>query len=287
MVIQTILASANPLDHVVAHELFKIGPVSVNNHMVMMTVAAILMLIIFPVFARREEMVPKGLQNFIESVCVYLRDEVARPMLKEKTDAYIGLVWTVFFFILICNLLGMLPLSAIFNLLSKGKHPDWGGTATGNIYVTGALAAVMFVVIHCSGIYYKYCHRRQKQSFVPSLFLGTWDYFSGLSPHIEGPIGVLLFVPLMLLEAMSVFLKCVALAIRLFANMIAGHMLISVLLLFIAMGHTLTSGLSLAAISVIGSVGVSLLDLFIAFLQAYIFSFLSAIFIGMAIYQEH
>jgi F-type H+-transporting ATPase subunit a len=287
MIAEIILASVNPLEHVVAHDLFKIGPVSVNNHMLMVTVAGVLMLILFPVFVRRHEMVPRGVQNFFESICVYIRDEVARPMLKEKTDNYICLIWTVFFFILFCNLLGMVPTNALVNLLSGGRYPDWGGTATGDIYVTGALAGVMFFVIHGAGILTKVRHHREKRSPLMAWLLGTWDYFAHIAPHIEGPIGVILFVPLMFLESMSVLIKCVALAIRLFANMIAGHLLVGVLLLFVAMGKTLLSGLALAGVSVLGCVAVSALDLFIAFLQAYIFAFLSAIFISMAVYQEH
>jgi F-type H+-transporting ATPase subunit a len=287
MVIEAILASANPLDHVVAHDLFKVGPLWVSNHMLMVGLAGVLMLMIFPLVMRRQAMVPTGVQNFFESICVYLRDEVARPVLRDKTDMYIGLVWTVFFFVLFCNLLGMLPISAIISLLSKGKYSEWGGTATGNIYVTGAMAGFMLLAIHFSGLWFKIQDQRKSKPLISACLFGICLYLKGIVPHIDGAIGKVLFLPLLVLELLSGFVKCVALAIRLFANMIAGHLLLAVILMLIAMSKTLMAGLMIAGVSVFGCVAVSFLELFVAFLQAYIFTFLSVIFIGMAVYQEH
>jgi F-type H+-transporting ATPase subunit a len=291
MMTETILASANPLDHVVAHDLFeiKIGSLSimVNNHMVMVGVTAVLLLTILPFAFRHRRVVPVGLQNFFESICLYLREEVARPMLREKTDQYIGVVWTTFFFILFANLLGLVPINSFLGLFFKGKAAEVAGTATGNIYVTGALAAFVFVMVQVSGIWFSICHERHKRSFVKACVYGPVLYLYRTVPHVEGKIGLALFLPLFVLESVGFMVKCVALAIRLFANMIAGHLLLIVLLMFIAMGKTLLTGSIIALVSVTGCVASSFLELFVAFLQAYIFTFLMCIFVGMAIYQEH
>jgi len=283
-----MLASSNPLEHIVAHDIFKIGSVSVNNHMIMVTLAAVLMLIIFPMVARRKGDVPSGIRNFFESICVYFREEVARPMLQGETDRFIGLIWTMFFFILFCNLLGIVPLGAFLALIGGDKLKHIGGAARGNIYVTGALAAFTFVMVHISGIWQNAIHKHHHGMAWPKAIVwGAGSYAYKIVPHIEGVIGMILFVPLFILESLGLFVKCVALAIRLFANMIAGHILLSVLLLFITSTTTiaLTAGVTFA--SVAGSVAISMLELFVAFLQAYIFTFLATIFIGMAVHQEH
>jgi F-type H+-transporting ATPase subunit a len=283
-----ILASANPLEHVVAHDIFKIGSVAVNNHMIMATVAAVVMLVIFPLIARRTDLVPTGLRNFFESICVYFREEVARPMLHGETDRFIGLIWTMFYFILFCNLLGMVPTSSIVYLLSGGKIKDIGGAATGNIYVTGALAFLTFIMVHVFGIQQNVVHKRHEGMGWPKAMVwGLGSYAYKIVPHIDGIMGIILFGPLFFLESLGLFVKSVALAIRLFANMIAGHILLAVLLLFISMVQSVGLGIFVTGASVIGSVAISMLELFVAFLQAYIFTFLATIFIGMAVHQEH
>ncbi len=285
-----MLASGNPLDHVVAHDIFRIESlgIAVNNHMIMMTVVAVIMLIIFPLVARRQDLVPTGLRNFFESICVYFRDEVAKPMLHGETDRFIGLIWTMFFFILFCNLVGMVPVSSIVYLLSGGKISEVGGTATGDIYVTGALAAFTFIMVHVSGIWQNALHKRHEgMNWVKAVIWGAGSYAYKIVPHIEGVVGIVLFVPLFFLESLGLFVKSVALAIRLFANMIAGHILLGVLLLFISMVPSVGLAVFVTGASVLGSVAISMLELFVAFLQAYIFTFLATIFIGMAVHQEH
>lgn len=290
MALGHILASSNPLTHVVAHDLFTIPGlgITVNNHMIMMAIAATIMLILFPLVMRRREMVPSGVQNFFEAICVYFRDEVARPMLHGETDRFMGLIWTMFFFILFCNLLGLIPLAGVVYLLSGGHLEEVGGTATGNLYVTGALAAVVFVMIQVFGIQQNVRHERHAhRSWPTAIARGTVMYFVKLVPHIDGTLGKILFVPLLGLEMLSLFVRSVALAIRLFANMIAGHILLAVLLLFITMAPSIGLKIVVAGMSVLGSVAISMLELFVAFLQAYIFTFLATIFIGMAVHQEH
>ncbi|MFA5863698.1 MAG: F0F1 ATP synthase subunit A [Phycisphaerae bacterium] len=282
------MASANPLDHVVAHDIFKIGSITVNNHMIMLTVVAVIMLVVFPIVTRRRQMVPTGVRNFFEAICVYFRDEVARPMLHDQTDRFIGLIWTFFFFILFCNLLGMVPIGSILFLASAGKLKEIGGTPTGNIYVTGALASLMFIMIHVSGIWQNmYLEHHHGKPWPQAVVKGFFLYWYKLVPPIGGVIGYILFPLLFLLEFLGVASKSFALAVRLFANMLAGHTVLAIMLFFIALPTSYGMGLFVAGASVVGSVALSGLELFVAFLQAYIFTLLATVFIGMSVHQEH
>ena len=96
-----LLAAADPLDHVLRHDLFQVGPISISNQMVMAVVAALLMLLMFPMlFNRAHAGPPSGVRNFFESIMEFLRVEVFRPALKEHTDRFVPFLWTLFFFIL-------------------------------------------------------------------------------------------------------------------------------------------------------------------------------------------
>ena len=132
-----VLAGFNPLQPVAAAPLFKfyVGSwqIIVSNHMFMVTVAAVILLIAISLGVRQNgNMVPRGLRNLIESVCVFLREEVTRPILHGRTDRYIGFIWTVFFFILTLNLLGMVPTEKIVALIT-GKENHFGGRAARNL----------------------------------------------------------------------------------------------------------------------------------------------------------
>ncbi len=281
------LAATNPLEHVVAQRLFKIGPVVVTNHMLMLVVAGVILAIGLPILFRRVSLVPNKLQNAIESVCLYFED-VARPMLKEHTEKYIKYIWTTFFFILTCNLLGLLPLPEIVFLLTGGHIKHVGGTPTGNIYVTGALAVLAYFIINISGIWRNIKNERQKgRNWIVAGVLGFFLYWYKLVPHIEGKLGIILFPMLFLIEFSSLIIKSSALAIRLFANMIGGHTILAVFLFFITLCHSWITGLLVSGLSVTTSVVLMCLELFVAFLQAYIFTMLVIIFISQAIYQEH
>src|SRR4051812_159439 len=150
-----LFLAADPLEHVLPHYLFSIGGIKVNNQMFMALVAGILMLLTFPVLFRRPiGDAPRGATNFFESILEFLRVEVFRPALKEHTDRFVPFLWTLFFFILFCNLLGQIPLGEILTLLQGGKHESHiGATATGTIATTGALAIATFFFIHISGIF--------------------------------------------------------------------------------------------------------------------------------------
>jgi len=262
-----MLAQENPLSHVVQHELhwgFLPDWLHLNNHMLMVVLAGILMVIILPLVARQRLMVPRGLRNFFEAICLFIREEVARPVLGHNTDKFMPYLWTTFFFILFCNLLGMIPLDGIIYALTLGKLQHIGGTATANIWVTGTLAGFAFLMIHYSGI------RAQ----------GLKLYLKNFIPDVPTiPLKALMYF----LEFVGALVKPFALAIRLFANMMAGHTVIGAL-----MGLTAISGhWGVAGASIVGSAAIGLLELFVAFLQAYIFTYLTTLFIGAAVHPEH
>jgi len=207
--------------------------------------------------------VATGPANMLEAICQYIRTEVAQPVLHEYTDRFIKYIWSVFFFVLTINLLGLLPIPAISGLL--GTH--LGGTATGNVWVTATLAVITMGMMVVNG-----------------LRLGGRHYIAHFCP---GPIWMApLLVPV---EIIGLIAKVFALAVRLFANMIAGHILLAVLLSFImAAGATSAAlGLGIAVPVVLGSVAINMLELFVAFLQAFIFTFLTALFIGMSVVFHH
>src|SRR5215475_1094367 len=131
-----ILLAADPISHVLPHHLFWLGPIDVSNQMFMAVIAAILMLLIFPaMFRTAQSDAPTGAKNFFESILEFLRVEVFRPALKEHTDRFLPFLWTLFFFILFCNLLGQLPIGEFITLIT-GKASHIGGTATGTPIAT-------------------------------------------------------------------------------------------------------------------------------------------------------
>ena len=262
----TCLAKLNPLEHVISHELFTVSimgkELPFTNHMLMITVGSVLLMVALPLVIRKRQLVPRGFYNIIETICVFIREDVSRPFLKSHTDRYIGYLWSIFYFILALNLLGMIPFNAVFGIFS-GQQNNWYGAATANLYVTGALATFAFFLFHIAGIYEK----------------GFVKYFATLSPKVPWPMMPFMFF----MELVSSFVRLFSLAIRLFANILAGHILIAVLLGFII----LFKNFMVVIPSVGAATAISLLEIFVAFLQAYIFTFLTAIFIGFAISEDH
>ncbi len=266
-----LLASGNPISHVTDTTVLEVGGVTfLSRHILMQMTAAALLVMLIPRLTRR---VGKGLEaptgglNCLEAICLYFRDEVARPALGEHTDRFISYIWSAFFFILFCNLLGLIPFDALSTWLFG--HTYYGGTATGNIYTTGTLACCTLIMIVVNGL------RLQGKAYVAHFCPGPlW-----LSPL------------LVLVEILGLGAKIFALAVRLFANMLAGHILLAVLLSFIgAAGVGLGFGLgylSIGLVSLLGSVAINMLEIFVAFLQAFIFTFLTTLFIGQAVNIEH
>lgn len=222
---------------------------------------------------------PKGrLSQIVESVIVYLRDEMITPILGEKNSArYLPFLLTIFFFIWFNNLFGLLPLLDIQHLIGGFGWHDYhwaiiGGTATGNIAVTAALASIAFVVIQVHG-------------FRELGVIGWLNHLRCDAPWYAAPL-------IMVVEFAGLFIKPAALAIRLFANMLAGHVLMATVLLFGFMA--LNAGLgwfvggAVGVVSGIFATALYFLELFVATLQAFVFMFLVAVFMSlMSHHDEH
>jgi F-type H+-transporting ATPase subunit a len=164
---------------------------------------------------------------------------------------------TVFFFIVGCNLLGLVP---------------WAGSATGALATTGAMALLTFATVIIAGM----------------IKLGPIKFWLAQVPHMDlpKPIGIVLKPMIFGIEILGLCIKHFILAMRLLANMMAGHLVLTVILAFIAASASSLLWYAVTPASVMGVVALSLLELFVAFLQAYIFTFLSALFIGMAVHPH-
>lgn len=231
---------------------------SITRHLVFVWIVAILLLITFSWLSRRYAQgvgrlsAPKGgLQNALEALIVYVRDEIAEPNLGRHTDRHLPFLLTLWFFILFANLFGLIPLSA---------------TSTANITITGVLAIFTFFVTQANG---------------------KKDYWA----HIFWPPGIPIYVkPILVpIEIMGLFIKPFVLAVRLFANMTAGHMVILSLLglgFAVKVAYGTVGGYIGVGAGVLFSLFIYLIELLVAFLQAYIFVMLSALYIGMAL-EEH
>lgn len=269
------LAQTNPLEHVLDKPVLQTGHGFwlLSNNLVSLLISGGLMLLIFPRITRpyREgKHVPTGTRNFFEAILVYVREEIARPILGNETDRFIPFLWTLFFFILFNNLLGLIPFDVFTGWFMKPMHRHpLGGTATANIWVTGALAIIAFGVWQVSGI-----RANGLKNYL--------KHFTGGAPLYMAP----LMIPL---EIMGMFIKPFALAIRLFANMIAGHTVLAVLLMFtgMAFGAGAVIGWGISIVVVLAGVAMMCLEVFVAFLQTYIFVFLTTMFIGQLVIHEH
>jgi F-type H+-transporting ATPase subunit a len=226
-----------------------IFPDFLSLHTVMLFFCAGFLTFLFCCVYDKQAKIPAGMTNMLEALVVFVRDQIAFPALgREDGRRMTPFFCTMFFFILGLNLIGMIPLFA---------------TATANVSVTGGLAVVTFCVM----------------TFGAILKNGVKGFFKALIPSGVPFVMLLLIVPI---EALGLFIKAFALMIRLFANMMAGHVVIlSILGMVVAIGYVA------ALPAVILAVGISLLELLVAFLQAYIFTLLSAIFIGLVYHPDH
>lgn len=273
------MATASPLSHVVQHpiattELAGRELTLFSDQISMILLAGFLLVLVLPRSLRRkkvegiEALVPSGFGNGIEAICTYFRDEIARPNLGEYTDRFIKYIWTVFFFILTLNLLGLVPISAVTSILPHSWHiPHLGGTATANIWTTATMAVLTLFMMVFNGL------RLAGKHFIAHLCPGPlW-----LAP---------LLVPL---EIIGFAAKTFALSVRLFANMLAGHILLAVLVGFILSAGAASTGMGFAiAVPVVaGAVAITFLELLVAFVQAFIFAFLTVMFIGQSVMVHH
>ena len=233
--------------------------VSPTKHVVFMLLAAALLMLVFvPIGAamrsKYANRAPSGFANAMEAMVLFFRNEVVRRNIGHGADAYTGFILTLFFFILTMNLLGLVP---------------FGATPTGNLAVTGALALATFVVTEISGM-----KELGFNGYMKTIFYAP--------PGLSGPGKALMLLVMTPVELLGKLTKPFALMIRLFANMTAGHTLVLSLLGLIFMFASLTVGKFVIAGASVGMVlGIMVLELFVAFLQAFIFAMLSSVFIGL------
>jgi F-type H+-transporting ATPase subunit a len=234
---------------------------AISKFMILELLAALLICVFFFWLARqmRTSVRPRGrLWNMFEAILIYFRDNVARPAIGgHDADKFVPLLWTMFIFILTCNLLGLLP---------------WLGAPTGSFAVTLALAVVTFA----TGLFFG------MRKF------GVLGYWKNQVPHLGLPwyMAIVIVPMIFLIEVVGLIIKHAVLGVRLLANMMAGHLvLLAVMGLAVAAAGSSLWGVT-ATIAVVGSALFSCLELFVAFLQAYVFTFLSALFIGMAIHHH-
>ncbi|MGA9408449.1 MAG: F0F1 ATP synthase subunit A [Bacteroidota bacterium] len=228
---------------------------SITKHVVFLWVAAIILIIALALVARKnkKQLVPTGFGNLIEIFVVFVRDEIAIPNMGIGGIKYLPYLLTTFFFILLMNLLGLVP---------------YGASATGNVSVTAGLAIIAYIMIQASAI------RTQ----------GLGHYFA----HFTSGVHWILWPIMVPIEILGTFTKAFALCVRLFANMTAGHIVIVSLLGLIFVFGKLSPvlGYAVSVPSVLFTIGIDLLELFVAFLQAYIFTILTALFMGLGMQAE-
>lgn len=228
--------------------------ISPTRHVVMLWIAALLCIVTTLLALRahnrrtREGKAPSGFGNGLEALVLYLRNEVVLPNVGPHGNGYVPFLLTLFFFILFANLLGLVP---------------YGATATGNISVTATLAIITFIVIEIAGM------KAQGWGYINTIVF--WPHDMAL------PMKIFISPILTPIEIIGKLTKPFALAIRLFANMVSGHV---VLLALISLIFTFATWI-LVPVPIAMALGISLLELFVAFLQAFIFTLLSSVFIGL------
>ncbi|NCY03218.1 MAG: ATP synthase F0 subunit A [Planctomycetia bacterium] len=263
----------------------------ISKYMLLELLVAALMLLIFTWVASRLRSgdAPKGrLVNLFEAMLLFIRDGIARPAIDDHShdhggdhghhedghhhgaghaqaavahagDRFVPLLWTLFFFVLGCNLMGMVP---------------WAGSPTASFSVTTALAGVTLATVVVAGM----------------LKFGFLGFFGNQVPSMDLPlpIAIVLKPMIFLIEMLGLGIKHLILAVRLLANMVAGHLVLLGIMGMISAAASYSLGMwaTVTGISVVSSALFSVLELFVAFLQAYIFTFLSALFIGAAVHQH-
>lgn len=225
--------------------------ISITRHVVFLWVVAALLILTFVIVSKsyKKSLVPHGFTNFIETIIMFVRDEIVKPTIGHGYEKFLPYLLTAFFFILFSNFIGLVPFSA---------------TVTSNIAVTATLAGLTFIATQIGGIMHH----------------GVLGYFKGLIPP-GMPIPLLPLI--VLVEIFGLFTKPFALCIRLFANMTAGHVVILSLIGLIFIMKTIY----FAPVSIGFALFIYFLEILVALIQAYIFTMLSSLFIGMAVHQDH
>lgn len=225
--------------------------ISITRHVVFLWIVAALLILTFLIASKsyKKSLVPHGFTNFIETIIVFVRDEIVKPTIGHGHEKFLPYLLTAFFFILYSNFLGLIPYTA---------------TVTSNIAVTATLAGFTFITTQIGGM----------------ISHGPLGYFKGLIPP-GMPVALLPLI--VLVEIFGLFTKPFALCIRLFANMTAGHVVILSLIGLIFIMKTIY----FAPVSIAFALFIYFLELLVALIQAYIFTMLSSLFIGMAVHQDH
>ncbi len=264
-------AAGDPLSHVLDHSLESdmtlfwlhhpiLDQIGLTKHVFMMLVATIICVFLFSrvskgIARQIETGESKGtLSSMLESILVFLREEMVKPALGADTYRFLPLLWTYFFFIITCNLLGLIPFSA---------------TATGNISVTAGLAVIAFVTYHFFGM---------KRNGVVTY----WKENLLVGPPFLWPL-------MIIIEVAGHVIKPAALAVRLFANMMGGHILLAVVMMgttVVTLDNLLIGG-GISLVSAISAVLLMFLELLVALIQAFIFTNLTSVFLGAALHPEH
>lgn len=279
----------DPMSHVLPHKVFE--STWFTNHHFMSIMVVLVGFAILTAVAKSmptasgknaEDYVTKGnLAQLFETLCVFIRDEVTRPLMGDLTDKYIGYIWSTFFFILFGNLLGLIPVGTVFGLMGlPGLQHAWG-TMTGNLNFTAGLAIIAFFMMVFVGL------KENGFGFVKHMWpvpVSPPEGVQGGMLVIVMPIlwaaGVIVFI----LEAVGYLIKSFALCVRLFANMVAGHLVLGSLIAMAVSAPHIIKGAP-----ILGAAVFSFMELFVAFLQAYIFTFLVVIFMSMGAvhHDEH
>ena len=263
-----MLAATGPLGHVVDDILTWmpqwLTAIGLTKHTFMFLLAGVLTLLFFWGYSRSaaEQRVPSRYGNFVETIIGFIRDQMTRPFMGDHGDKFVPVLTGFFVYILFCNLLGLIPF---FDYLGHG-----GNTATANPAITGALALCAFLFYHFNGI------REQG---------GLGVYIKNLFPHV--PIFVLPVI--VVVEIVAHIVRPCALCIRLAANMVAGHTMMAAILGFTAVFTSafFIGGGTISILSVAAATALTFLELLVALIQAFVFTFLTTVFLAGAVHPEH
>jgi F-type H+-transporting ATPase subunit a len=280
----------SPLDHPLIH-IPKIAGIdfSITKHVLMIWIVAVVVFLIVTLTVRRyikqDKLVPSGFMNALEAMVEFIRDSIALPNVGSKwVNTWTPLLLTLFVFIFTANIIGLIPVFDSLALINHtvlhlpadsffSKMLHGGVTATGNFNVTAALASITFVAIIVAGT--------RAHGFI--------QHWKNLAPHgLPGPVYILL-IPI---EIMGMFVRPFALTMRLAANMTGGHIallsIISFVFIFAELFGRAVAGVGVGLVlSVPMAVGISALEIIVVLVQAYVFTLLTAVFIGMAIHAHH
>ena len=284
--------SNSDIEHPILHlpHLYNID-MSVTKHVLMLWIVAVSvgLFVIIPVqkFVKQNKLIPSGLMNFIEIIVTFVRDTIVKPNVGSKwVNNWAPLILTFLFFIFFANAIGMIPIFDLLGVINRFiLHVPYsdnhnfingllhgGPTATGNFNVTAALAFITFSSIIIAGV--------RAHGFV--------QHWKNLVPH---GLPAFVYVILIPIEIIGMFVKPFALTMRLAANMTGGHIALLAILSFMAifadMFHSVLAGIGVAIISVPMAAAISGLEIIVVIVQAYVFTLLSAVFIGLAINVHH